>query len=118
MTSTPEWARQKGLDPDNSNTNQDPDLKPGEVKFVTEEELQRFVQTVPTFEKQVGGTHYKQFKIQPAVYSEENGLSFLEGNVVKYVTRHQHKGGIADLEKAIHCLELLKEIHYNDDLKS
>lgn len=87
MTSTPEWARQKGL-------------------------------TEDTFEKQVGGTHYKQFKIQPAVYSEENGLSFLEGNVVKYVTRHQHKGGIADLEKAIHCLELLKEIHYHDGPKS
>jgi hypothetical protein len=57
--------------------------------------------------RQVGGTHYERFKIQPWEYAERNGLSFLEGCVVKYVTRHKDKGGTQDLEKAIHCLQLL-----------
>lgn len=59
--------------------------------------------------KQVGGSHYKQLAIQPVEYIHANGLSFLEGNVIKYVTRWKTKNGIADLEKAKHYLELLIE---------
>lgn len=39
----------------------------------------------------------------------ENALPFMEGSVVKYVTRWRDKGGIADLEKAKHFLEMLIE---------
>ena len=39
-------------------------------------------------DKQVGGDHYKNCKIQPVEYIESNGLGFLMGNVVKYVTRY------------------------------
>ena len=38
-------------------------------------------------EKQTGGNHYKDMAIQPAEYAEKNGLSLLEGNIVKYVSR-------------------------------
>ena len=63
-------------------------------------------------QKQTGGTHYKNMPIQPAEYAEKNGLSLLEGNVVKYITRWKLKGQpLSDLEKAKHCIDLLIEIH-------
>ena len=62
--------------------------------------------------RQTGGNHYKNMAIQPAEYAEANGLSLLEGNVVKYITRWKLKGApLADLEKAKHCIDLLIEIH-------
>tara|TARA_R100000005_G_scaffold92352_1_gene65816 strand:- start:124 stop:432 length:309 start_codon:yes stop_codon:yes gene_type:complete len=59
--------------------------------------------------KQVGGNHYKNFKIQPVEFITSNNLTFLEGNVIKYTTRARYKNGIEDYEKAKHCLELLIE---------
>ena len=43
--------------------------------------------------QQVGGQHYKGCKIQPVEYIHANGLDYLEGNVIKYITRHRTKGG-------------------------
>ena len=63
-------------------------------------------------QKQTGGTHYKNMAIQPAEYAEKNGLSLLEGNVVKYISRWKLKGApLADLLKAKHCIDLLIELH-------
>lgn len=59
---------------------------------------------------QVGGTHYKNMRIQPVEFIHANGLGFIEGAVVKYVSRWRSKGGIADLEKARHFIELLIEL--------
>lgn len=63
---------------------------------------------------QIGGSHYKGFAIQPVEFIERNNLSFLEGCVVKRVARHNQDGGKGrqDIEKAIHELKLLLEIHY------
>tara|TARA_R100001510_G_scaffold45804_1_gene42543 strand:+ start:1687 stop:1992 length:306 start_codon:yes stop_codon:yes gene_type:complete len=58
-------------------------------------------------QRQVGGDHYKKFKIQPLEYALENGLGICEHAVVKYVTRWSDKNGIEDLRKAIHYLEIL-----------
>jgi hypothetical protein len=58
---------------------------------------------------QEGGNHYKEMKIQPVEYIMANGLGFVEGNVVKYVSRWQKKGGVEDLKKARHFLDLLIE---------
>lgn len=58
---------------------------------------------------QVGGDHYTRQKIQPVQYIWANNLGFSEGNVVKYVTRWKFKGGVKDLEKARHHLDLLIE---------
>lgn len=55
---------------------------------------------------QCGGSHYKDFKIQPAYFCYNNSLGFLEGNVIKYVCR-QKESRIQDLKKAKHYLELL-----------
>lgn len=61
---------------------------------------------------QVAGTHYQNRAIQPVEYIHANGLGFCEGSVIKYVTRWRDKGGIADLEKAKHFIELLIELEY------
>lgn len=62
--------------------------------------------------RQEGGTHYKQLSIQPWDYIVSNNLGYLEGNVVKYVTRWQTKGnGVEDLLKAKHYLDKLLEVH-------
>lgn len=66
-------------------------------------------------DKQVGGSHYKSMKIQPVEFITKNALGFCEGNVIKYVCRHEMKKGKADLEKAIHYLQLLIELEYPDD---
>lgn len=61
---------------------------------------------------QVGGGHYKDLKIQPVEYIHANGLGYLEGNVIKYVTRHKAKSGKQDIEKAIHYLQLILQMEY------
>ena len=60
--------------------------------------------------RQVGGSHYKDFHIQPYEFISKNDLSFFQGNVIKYVCRYKNKNGIQDLEKIKHyCdLEILK----------
>ena len=57
-------------------------------------------------ERQIGGSHYKDFFIQPYEFIAKNDLSFFQGNVVKYVCRYKLKNGIQDLEKIIHYCEL------------
>lgn len=61
-------------------------------------------------EVQVAGEHYKALAIQPVEYIHANGIGYFEGNVIKYVTRWRTKGGVADLEKAKHYIELLIEL--------
>lgn len=60
--------------------------------------------------KQEGGDHYKKLKIQPAEYVHGNKIPYLEGSVIYYITRWRDKGGIQDIRKAIHTLELLIEL--------
>ena len=74
--------------------------------------LLEIYETKPALATQVGGGHYKDFAIQPAEYSQRNRLPYCESAVVKYVTRHRAKDGRQDIEKAIHCLQLLLEIEY------
>ena len=60
-------------------------------------------------DKQIGGSHYKNFHIQPYEFISKNNLSFFQGCVVKYVCRYMHKNGIEDLDKIIHYCELEKK---------
>jgi len=63
------------------------------------------------YKKQVAGNHYKNFKIQPIEFILKNNISFCEGNVIKYICRYKTKGGLQDLEKAKHYIELLINNH-------
>lgn len=58
---------------------------------------------------QIGGDHYKHLAIQPMEYSMKNGLDACQHTAIKYITRFREKGGIADLEKAKHCIDMLIE---------
>ena len=61
-------------------------------------------------DKQVSGGHYKGMKIQPIEFIHANNIPFPEGNAIKYLCRWRDKGGIKDLEKAMHVIELLIEL--------
>jgi hypothetical protein len=82
---------------------------PLELREKNQEEIK-----MSALDSQVGGSHYKDRKIQPVQYIEANDLKFLEGCVVKRVTRHDKPTGKGrqDIEKAIHELQLLLELRY------
>lgn len=61
---------------------------------------------------QVGGDFYKSLAIQPIEYAYHNELPAIESMVLKYITRHRAKNGVQDIDKAIHLLEMLKEMEY------
>ena len=48
--------------------------------------------TESALDRQVGSTqHYKDFKIQPIEFITANKLSFIQGNVIKYICRYNKK---------------------------
>lgn len=57
-------------------------------------------------DRQVGGDHYRKLKIQPAEYILANNIGWAEGCAIAYLTRWQDKGGVEDLHKAIHSIQL------------
>lgn len=59
---------------------------------------------------QIAGDHYKSLAIQPVEYIHANQIPFMEGSAIKYLTRWRNKGGIDDLRKAKHFIELLIEL--------
>ena len=66
------------------------------------------------YTKQIGGTHYRDMKIQPSKFINHNKLLFAEGNAIKYICRHAHKGEVQDLEKAKHYIDMIIESDYED----
>lgn len=67
---------------------------------------------------QVDGNHYKDQAIQPVEYIHANNIGYMEGNVIKYVSRWRKKHGIKDLEKAKHYIELLIELETRECSKT
>ena len=65
----------------------------------------------PAIERQVGGSHYKDkgSSMQPWAIIDAWGLDFYGGNVLKYILRAKHKGGLEDLQKARHYLDKMIE---------
>ena len=67
-------------------------------------------------EYQVAGTHYRDMPIQPGTFVRKNGIGWYEGNAIKYICRYKQKGGIEDIKKAIHYLQLILEENDNTDV--
>ena len=67
-------------------------------------------------ERQEGGDHY-DLPIQPLEYIHANQLGYIEGNIIKYATRHKKKNGVEDIKKIIHYCELLLELEYGENKK-
>ena len=66
------------------------------------------------YKKQIGGSHYQNFTIQPAEFSNKNKLLWAEGEVIKYICRHKEKGRKKDLEKAKHVIDMIIERDYTE----
>ena len=67
------------------------------------------------FNKQVGGAHYAKYKIQLTDFLITNKIQFAEGNIFKYILRHEDKDGIKDILKAIHFIAMIVEKVYPDE---
>lgn len=61
---------------------------------------------------EIGGDHYKKFKIQPVEFIQANNIPFIEGNCIKYLCRHKNKGREEDIKKVIHYCELILSLEY------
>lgn len=74
---------------------------------------------IPTLSDQVAGNWYKSLKIQPIEYCMVNNLNACQTKAIKYTTRcliknKDKKNKKQDIDKAIHCLEMLKEFIEKD----
>ena len=68
--------------------------------------------TSKVYNKQIGGSHYKDMVMQPSEFINKNKLQFAEGNAIKYICRHANKGEVQDLEKAKHYIDMIIERDY------
>ena len=86
------------------------------IKSIREDrEIREALNGERPLQKQVGGDHYKNCTRQPVEYICANKLDFLEGNIVKYITRHRTKSeGAKDIKKVIHYAELILQLVYNE----
>ena len=92
-----------------------PEAKCSEHGYYTELECpdcvaQRYLlhtQKHPATATQVGGDHYSKMAIQPMEYSMKNGLDACQSAAIKYISRFRDKGGIEDLRKAKHVIDML-----------
>ena len=73
---------------------------------------ERYGEIMSAYKKQIGGKHYLKYKIQPSRFVVENKLLYPEGCVIKYILRHQDKGGKQDLLKAKHFIDMIIERDY------
>lgn len=99
-----------------------PDDVPVPTPFVDPADAEvRAAYNLPTaqdaFAVQVGGNHYKGLPdgYQPVQIGSRCNLDFFQTNVIKYVMRHKHKGGAADLHKAIHYCQLALAEQYPNE---
>lgn len=58
---------------------------------------------------QIGGNHYKS-AYQPIELMEKVNMHPACSYVFKYVYRHKNKKGLEDLQKALHCTQLMEEL--------
>lgn len=63
---------------------------------------------------QVDGNHYKTMKVQPVEFIYANSVPYMEGNIIKYISRHKSKNGAADVRKALHYCQLILELEYGE----
>ena len=69
---------------------------------------------------QISGNHYKEMAIQPwelmeAMFTKEEFIGFLKGNVIKYALRAGRKDGSDDLGKCRHYMMKLAEVQDGND---
>ena len=56
----------------------------------------------------INPTYYRK-GIETTDYIVSHSMNYLEGNIIKYITRYKDKGGLEDIEKAEWYLARLKK---------
>jgi hypothetical protein len=84
----------------------------GSCQWSEDPKHDKLIGTLTALDTQVGGDHYKSMAIQPIEFCVRNDIGFAEGLAIKYIVRHGQKNGAEDLDKAIHCLQILRELKY------
>ena len=70
--------------------------------------------TQRAIDKQIGGNHYKEYKIQPIEFIVQNNLDFIQGNIIKYALRNKAgEDPVEKFNKIIHYAELGKHFLKN-----
>lgn len=59
---------------------------------------------------QIGGSHYKDLQMQPIVLITKANCDFIQGCIIKYISRYKSKNGKQDIEKCIHYAQLAIEL--------
>ena len=77
------------------------------------ESFNKNVKVYNMIKEEVSPSHYARWDIEPISFIMRNQIPYAEGNVIKYVMRHDMKDGVKDIDKAIRYLEMIKEEHYN-----
>ncbi len=80
------------------------------MKQPTAPDTPAFMTQASALSVQCGGSHYKKMAIQPVEFIHANNLGFLEGCIVKRISRWRDKDGIQDLQKIKHECDLLIEL--------
>ena len=78
--------------------------------------MESFNETVKIYnmiKENVSPDYYARYDIEPISFIMRNNIPYAEGNVIKYVLRHDMKGGKEDIDKAIRYLEMIKEEKYS-----
>ena len=65
-----------------------------------------------TLEHQSGGSHYKEWAIEPWEFLEKNRIGWTEGEIIAHLLRHADKDGVKDLKKVLHYAQGLLESRY------
>ena len=63
----------------------------------------------------INPSHYRQGNIEEIDFILDQKFSYLEGNVIKYISRYKYKNGLEDLNKARWYLDLLIEEKAKDE---
>ena len=77
------------------------------------ESFNKNVKIYNMIKENVSPDYYARYDIEPISFIMRNNIPYAEGNVIKYVLRHDMKGGAEDIDKAIRYLEMIKEEKYS-----
>jgi hypothetical protein len=69
-----------------------------------------------TLMNNINPRYYNKGKIQVTDFIEDQKLSFIEGNIIKYTCRYKDKSGIQDLRKARWYIDKLIELQMDTPL--
>ena len=87
----------------------------GEYNFIPQDVFEENWKEIDALSLQEGGDHYKDLEIQPIEFIAKNNLDFLQGNIIKYATRHKNKNGAEDIRKIKHYCDLILKLQYDEN---